>query len=71
MDPAGSARAAERSPVSAPGPARLQSVGVGRQEPVGSAAAFPGRAAELTEQSAPAGARVPPHQARLQGGSGE
>lgn len=35
------------------------------------AAAFPGRAAELTEQPAPAGARVPPHQARLQGGSGE
>lgn len=39
MDPAGSARAAERSPVSAPGPARLQSVGVGRREPVGSARA--------------------------------
>lgn len=39
MDPAGSARAAERSPVSALGPARLRGVGVGRREPVGSARA--------------------------------
>lgn len=74
MEPAGSARAAERSPVSAPGPARLRGVEVGRREPVGSARAGLQRTqsgAEPTEQPASAGARVPPHQARRQGGSGE
>ena len=49
-------------------------VEVGRREPVGSARAGLQRTrsgAEPTEQPASAGARVPPHQARLQGGSGE